>query len=160
MSQPHSKEVPVPRRLTNSSSSSRSIEAENEVWSDSEEEVEIFVVSKERFRMKRHLFRNVLGTYVNIHEATEKAKNVKRELYRNLTLKTFLSGLKEPLGTNIRCIRPNNLSEALQLVLQEENVQYFKNLPNKINTCDQISQSRPCLERTFDNVPQKFYYEY
>ncbi|KAH1017213.1 hypothetical protein HUJ05_007896, partial [Dendroctonus ponderosae] len=34
---------------------------------------------------------------------------------------TFLSGLRQPLGTVIRCMRPNSLTDAIQLVIQEEN---------------------------------------
>lgn len=77
---------------------------------------------------------NLLCSYVDIHEHTEDAKNIKRDLYQNLTLKTFLSGLKEPLGTTIRCMKPSNLSQALQFVLHEENVQYFQKFSYKSTT--------------------------
>lgn len=70
---------------------------------------------------------NLLCSYVDSHEDTIAAKALKRNLYSELALKTFLSGLREPLGTNIRCMRPNSLAEALQFVTQEYNNQYFQN---------------------------------
>lgn len=70
---------------------------------------------------------NLLCSYVNLHETTEDGKILKRQLYQNLTLKTFLSGLKEPIGTTIRCMKPTSLSEAMQFVLQEENAHYLQN---------------------------------
>ncbi|XP_071052902.1 uncharacterized protein [Onthophagus taurus] len=59
---------------------------------------------------------NLICSYVDMHEHTEPANALKRNLYNKLTLKTFLSGLKEPLGTTIRCMRPTNLNEALQFI--------------------------------------------
>lgn len=74
---------------------------------------------------------NLLCSYVNCHEATDPGKRLKRDLYQNLALKTFLSGLREPLGTTIRCMKPNSLSQALQFVIQEDNAQYFQAFTNK-----------------------------
>nr|XP_023027954.1 uncharacterized protein LOC111515995 [Leptinotarsa decemlineata] len=74
---------------------------------------------------------NLLCNYIDVHEITQESKRCKRDLYSNLALKTFLSGLKEPLGTTIRCMQPKSLSEALQFVLQEDNVHYFQNFSNK-----------------------------
>lgn len=74
---------------------------------------------------------NLLCSYIDIHELTEPAKLLKRTLYNDLALKTFLAGLREPLGTTIRCMRPKDLNEALQLVIQEDNIHYFQNLTNK-----------------------------
>lgn len=75
---------------------------------------------------------NLLCSYVDSHEENEETKNAKRELYSNLTLNTFLTGLKEPLGNTIRCMRPENINQALQFILQEQNVHYYQNLTNKV----------------------------
>lgn len=45
--------------------------------------------------------------------------NAKRDLYRKVTLKTLLYGLRELFGTVIRCTRPKSL------VIQRENVNIF-----------------------------------
>lgn len=70
---------------------------------------------------------NLLCAYIDLHETTGLAKQLKRDLYQNLALKTFLSGLREPLGTTLRCMKPVSLSEALQYVLAEDNAHYFQN---------------------------------
>lgn len=69
---------------------------------------------------------NLLCSYINIHEENDDARILKRNLYNNLALKTYLSGLKEPLGTTIRCMRPVDLPEALQFVTEEGNIGYFQ----------------------------------
>lgn len=74
---------------------------------------------------------NLLCCYVDIHEETAESKQLKRELYTNLALKTFICGLKEPLGSIIRCMRPRTLEEAMQFIRDEENTHYFQNLTNK-----------------------------
>lgn len=88
---------------------------------------------------------NLLCSYVDVHENTVEAKTLKRNLYQDLTLKTFLSGLKEPLGTTIRCMKPTNLSEALQYVIREDNIHYFQNYTNKnlVRPQIQTNQFRP-----------------
>lgn len=71
---------------------------------------------------------NLLCNYVDMHEPDDASKNLKRNLYYNLGLKTFISGLKEPLGTTIRCMKPENLGQAIQYVIKEDNIRYFQNL--------------------------------
>lgn len=70
---------------------------------------------------------NLLCSYTDSHETTADAKTLKRSLYTNLTLKTFLAGLKEPLGTTIRSMRPVDMNQALQFIIQEENIHYYQN---------------------------------
>lgn len=77
---------------------------------------------------------NLLCSYVDTHEQSDAAKTLKRNLYSDLALKTFLSGLREPLGTNIRCMRPPTLPEAMQMINQEHNNQYFQNQTKIQNT--------------------------
>lgn len=87
---------------------------------------------------------NLLCVYVDIHETTDLAKHLKRDLYQNLALKTFLSGLKEPLGTTLRCMKPRSLSEALQYVLAEDNAHYFQNpSSNKSSIKTNFGQTMP-----------------
>ncbi|KAJ8984984.1 hypothetical protein NQ317_016895 [Molorchus minor] len=54
------------------------------------------------------------------------------KLYLNETfsqkqaLKTFLAGLREPLGPIIRAMRPTTLAQALQFISEEDNVKYLQ----------------------------------
>lgn len=65
--------------------------------------------------------------YIDTHEETNEAKLLKRNMYNGLALRTFLFGLKEPLGTTNGVCGPEFLSEALQFVIQENNIHYFQN---------------------------------
>lgn len=76
---------------------------------------------------------NLLCSYVDIHESTTEAKNLKKNLYQDIALKTFMSGLREPLGTTIRCMKPSTLGEALQYVISEDNIHYFQNFSSNKN---------------------------
>ncbi|KAJ8933459.1 hypothetical protein NQ314_014016 [Rhamnusium bicolor] len=73
---------------------------------------------------------NLICSYVDIHEEQVEAKILKRDLYNKLTLKTFLSGLTEPMGKTIRCMRPTDMNQALQFIIQEDNIQYHQNFTN------------------------------
>lgn len=92
---------------------------------------------------------NLLCSYVDNHEVDQNAKNLKRNLYNDLALKTFLSGLREPLGTTIRCMRPKDLPEALQFVTQEYNTQYFQNMSKN-------QQKQPPQQQFKANTQQKY----
>lgn len=67
---------------------------------------------------------NLLCSYVDSHETLATSKETKRTLYNNLTLKTFLAGLKEPLGSSVRAMRPGTLQIALQYINEENNIRY------------------------------------
>lgn len=97
---------------------------------------------------------NLLCSYVDLHENSDTAKLLKRNLYNDLALKTFLSGLKEPLGTTIRCMRPKDLPEALQFVTEEYNINYFQNI-SKISHPKQPTQQFRATQPMFQprNVP-------
>lgn len=77
---------------------------------------------------------NTICSYIDIHEQTVEARTLKREFYLTLTLRTFLSGLREPLGTTIRSMKPSNLNEALQFIVQEENAHRLRNYSHPVNS--------------------------
>lgn len=72
----------------------------------------------------QNLFSTIM-TYVTLHESLGTTIEAKRELYRKLTLQSYLRGLKEPLGSRIRCMRPPTLEKALEFVQEEINVMYL-----------------------------------
>ncbi|KAH0998395.1 hypothetical protein HUJ05_010931 [Dendroctonus ponderosae] len=71
---------------------------------------------------------NLLCGHVDAHE-TAAAAAVKRDLYQKVTLKTFLSGLRKPLGTVIRPPRPFTNSQVFGKTPVQQNV--FKSYPNR-----------------------------
>lgn len=65
-------------------------------------------------------------TYVELHESLPSTIEAKRELYKKLALQTYIRGLHEPLGSRIRCMRPETLEKALEFAQDELNVLYLK----------------------------------
>lgn len=65
-------------------------------------------------------------TYVELHESLPSTIEAKRELYKKLALQTYVRGLHEPLGSRIRCMRPETLEKALEFAQEELNVLYLK----------------------------------
>lgn len=57
---------------------------------------------------------NMLSTimaYVQLHESVTTTIEAKRQLYNKLALKTFTRGLHEPIGSRVRCMRPETLKK-------------------------------------------------
>lgn len=47
--------------------------------------------------------------------------------HERIALKTLLAGLSDPIGSIIRSQRPASIDEAIQLIIEEENIYYLKN---------------------------------
>lgn len=71
------------------------------------------------------LFSTIM-TYVSLHENIETTIEAKRDLYKKLTKQAFVRGLKEPLGSRIRCMRPPTIEKALEYVQEELNALYLQ----------------------------------
>lgn len=75
------------------------------------------------------LFSTIM-TYVTLHDNLSTTIEAKRELYKKLTLQSYLRGLKEPLGSRIRCMRPVSIEKALEYVQEETNTLYLQQRNN------------------------------
>lgn len=93
---------------------------------------------------------STIVTYITLHESIATTIESKRELYRKLTLQCFLRGLKEPLGSRIRCMRPESMEKALEFVQEELNILYLQQRneggPNKK---DWQSNTNPNSQKAF-----------
>lgn len=69
---------------------------------------------------------STLMTYISLHETIPTTIEAKRDLYKKLTLQAFLRGLKDPLGSRIRCMRPETIEKALEFVHDEMNIIYMQ----------------------------------
>jgi hypothetical protein len=71
--------------------------------------------------------------HINIHETDTNVIAAKKALYQEMSLNSFLTGLKEPLGSTIRAMKPLSLAEAFSFCIKEQNIFYSKfenkNLP-------------------------------
>lgn len=101
---------------------------------------------------------NLLTTlinYINIHNDDENVIACKRDFFTAQALKTFLAGLREPLGSTIRAMRPESLPKALQYIKEENNIMYLqkRNQPLLNNNSKQINQN-PNQNFKFNNAPR------
>lgn len=80
---------------------------------------------QEYYERCQNLFSTIM-TYVSLHETVPSTIEAKRTLYQNLTLKAYLRGLKDPLGSRIRCMRPESMEKALEFVQEELNTVYMQ----------------------------------
>lgn len=90
--------------------------------------------AQEFYERCQNLYSTIM-TYVSLHDTLETTINAKRDLYRKLTLQAYVRGLNDPLGSRIRCMRPETIEKALEFVHEETNTMYLQNrnqrLPDK-----------------------------
>lgn len=80
---------------------------------------------QEFYERCQNLFSTIM-TYVTLHETVATTVTAKRDLYKKLTLQCYLRGLKDPLGSRIRCMRPETMEKALEFVQEELNTLYMQ----------------------------------
>lgn len=104
------------------------------------------------------LFSTIM-TYVTLHESIPTTIEAKRALYKKVTMQAFVKGLKEPLGSRIRCMRPDTIEKALEYVQEELNVIYLQERsdfqkPSSSNKPDNhSSQPVSYMPSRFPNLP-------
>jgi hypothetical protein len=89
-----------------------------------------------------NLFSTIM-TYVTLHETIDTTIAAKRTLYKKLTMQAFVRGLKEPLGSRIRCMRPDSVEKALEFVQEELNVMYLQNRNEPVDKKPQLPRPMP-----------------
>lgn len=70
---------------------------------------------------------STIMTYVQLHDKEPSTIEAKRALYNKLALQSFTRGLNEPIGSRVRCMRPETLEKALEYTQDEINVVYLQN---------------------------------
>lgn len=90
--------------------------------------------AQEFYERCQNLYSTIM-TYVSLHDTVQTTIDAKRDLYRKLTLQAYVRGLNDPLGSRIRCMRPETIEKALEFVHDETNTIYLQNrnqrLPDK-----------------------------
>lgn len=110
----------------------------------------------------QNLFSTIM-TYVSLHESVGTTIEAKRNLYRKLTMQAYIRGLKEPLGSRIRCMRPDTIEKALEFVQEELNIMYMQRRnetssdrrpPNIIHQTPKVP---PHLGHSYSNTAPKMF---
>lgn len=73
---------------------------------------------------------NTICNYIDLHNDQTDVISSKKDFFRQQTLTTFLAGLKEPLGSTIRAMRPTSLATAMQYIQEENNIRYLQKIHN------------------------------
>lgn len=80
---------------------------------------------QEFYEQCQNIFSTIM-TYISLHETIASTIESKRTLYKKLTLQSYLRGLRDPLGSRIRCMRPDTIEQALEFVHEEMNTLYLQ----------------------------------
>lgn len=91
------------------------------------------------------LFSTIM-TYISLHETLKSTIDAKRDLYRKLAMQAFIRGLQEPLGSRIRCMRPETMEQALKFVQEELNIMYLQQRNESIPKAHQVPKSTPTIQ--------------
>lgn len=107
----------------------------------------------------QNLFSTIM-TYVSLHESVATTVEAKRDLYRKLTMQAYVRGLKEPLGSRIRCMRPTTIEKALEFVQEELNIMYLQrrnetSSDRRPPTLMQPTPKVPYLGNSYNNATPK-----
>lgn len=87
---------------------------------------------------------SALHNYIDTHN--DPTSIVKKSFYNLHALTIFLAGLKEPLGSTIRSMKPKDLAEARQYIISESNIRHlqkpqYENSANKSKHQNQSKQN-------------------
>lgn len=101
---------------------------------------------QEFYERCQNIFSTIM-TYVSLHDTLQTTIDAKRDLYKKLTLQAYVRGLSDPLGSRIRCMRPETIEKALEFVHEESNTIYIQNrnqnLPDRKPTNYSVPMSLP-----------------
>lgn len=97
---------------------------------------------------------NILSTitnYIDLHTPDEPIRRSKKEFFQQQTLTTFLAGLREPLGSTIRAMRPQTLAKAMQYIQEENNIRYLQGNSHNLPTTSK--KQNPSHAHAFQQRP-------
>lgn len=105
---------------------------------------------------------NAICNYIDLH-SNRAERDSKRDFFTKQALKTFLAGLRDPLGPAIRAMRPTTLAQALHFITEEENIKYYQRYQsiNQFNVVKKPPMQNPqpshyFPQNHFNRFPQQF----
>lgn len=70
--------------------------------------------------------RSLILTKLRLEEPNEAIRLIKQQMYDEIALDAYINALPEKLSDKIRFRNPNELEQAMNLVVEEENVNYYR----------------------------------
>lgn len=100
---------------------------------------------------------NTICNYIDLHGNDANEKIFKRNFFTKQALKSYLAGLREPLGPIIRAMRPDSIAQALQFISEENNIKYYQHSNNNIQKNPNKPNSHPNHQSNFPKNHQQQY---
>lgn len=96
---------------------------------------------------------NAICNYIDLH-CTLAERDSKRDFFTKQALKTFLAGLRDPLGPVIRAMRPTTLAQAVQFITEEDNIKYYQRYQSINQTANQATNQSHVIRKPPIHNPQ------
>lgn len=90
---------------------------------------------------------NHLTNYINLYERSDVIKQNKIVTYANQALRTLIVGLKEPVQSMIRSLKPISLADALKHLTEDANIRYMSRQNN------QFQNTKPIFRNPTPYIP-------
>ncbi|XP_074030369.1 uncharacterized protein [Leptinotarsa decemlineata] len=114
----------------------------------------------QRFYEKVMGLLNTISNYIELHTADETIKISKKSFFQQQALTTFLAGLREPMGSTIRAMKPIDLATAMQYIQEENNIRYLQRTfgpPQVPKKPLQTQQKTADHQYAQQSIPQRMY---
>lgn len=105
---------------------------------------------------------SALCNNILLNERDTNVVQAKKELYAEMCLNSFLTGLNEPLGSRIRTMQPQSLATALSFCIKEQNIYYQRNRQQQrnqykpYNRQNQNNYQHRNTEKSYDNQQTQY----
>lgn len=105
---------------------------------------------------------SALCNNILLNERDTNVVQAKKELYAEMCLNSFLTGLKEPLGSRIRTMQPQSLAIAPSFCIKEQNIYYQRNRQQQrnqykpYNRQNQNNYQHRNTEKSYDNQQTQY----
>lgn len=96
----------------------------------------------------------ILNSKISLTNDAIEVKNYRIAQAKQTALKTFITGLAEPMGSFVRSRNPVTLENALTIVKEEIDIRYFRNSQNSFQQINKVTQKQ--MSPNYQNFEQRF----
>lgn len=111
----------------------------------------------EKFYSEVVEIQSALCNNILLNENDQNVVKAKKELYGEMCLNSFVTGLMDPLGVTIRAMRPRSLAEALDFCVKEQNIYYQRGSFNRYPVRGQIPQRYSYERKPYSQSSRPYY---
>lgn len=97
--------------------------------------------------------RSLILTKLKMEDPNHETRLIKQQMYDGISLDAYINALPERLSDKIRFRNPASLEQAMNLVVEEENVNYYRERSNNLGT-NQNYKPTPRLQPSVGQFPR------